>query len=264
MNEDLLPIGRFARLTRLSVKRLRHYAETGLLLPAWIDPDTGYRYYRADQARDALAIGLLRSLDVPLAAIGPVLSGGERAGEVLSRVGADLEAELDRRRRTLATLRRVLSEGLPAADVVTVTEPPQRVWLARGVAPRPEDIGKVTTELVATLVPPGMPPPAGPLTGLFPADIGESVPITLARPESWDGEPPPRTEPGVLPGGVFACATHIGPYQHVSLTAHALFAWCATRGHQGTGPVREVYLSDPAVTEPGRLITRIMIELEDT
>ena len=42
--DDLLPIGRFARATRLSVKALRHYDELGLLRPAFVDPSSGYRY----------------------------------------------------------------------------------------------------------------------------------------------------------------------------------------------------------------------------
>src|SRR5262249_23656105 len=66
VDEVLMSIGGFARLCRLSVKQLRHYDDLGLLRPAQVDPDSGYRYYRADQARDALSIGLLRSLDVPL------------------------------------------------------------------------------------------------------------------------------------------------------------------------------------------------------
>jgi hypothetical protein len=75
VSEDLLPIGRFARLCRLSVKQLRHYDDLGLLTPARVDPDSGYRYYRPSQARAAMSIGLLRSLEVPLAAIGRVPAG---------------------------------------------------------------------------------------------------------------------------------------------------------------------------------------------
>ncbi|MDX3111783.1 MerR family transcriptional regulator, partial [Nonomuraea angiospora] len=73
VDEELLPIGQFARLGRLSVKQLRHYDELGLLRPARVDAVTGYRYYRASQARVALSIALLRSLDVPLAVVGEVL-----------------------------------------------------------------------------------------------------------------------------------------------------------------------------------------------
>ncbi|WP_345407311.1 MerR family DNA-binding transcriptional regulator [Nonomuraea salmonea] len=80
MDEELLPIGRFARLARLSVKQLRRYDELGLLRPAHVDEATGYRYYRAAQARQALSIGLLRSLDVPLAVVGGGAGGfGGRA-----------------------------------------------------------------------------------------------------------------------------------------------------------------------------------------
>ena len=56
-----MPIGRFARACRLSVKALRHYDEEQLLRPAHIDERTGYRYYTREQVRDAVTIGMLRT-----------------------------------------------------------------------------------------------------------------------------------------------------------------------------------------------------------
>ena len=64
-----MSIGRFARRTGLSIGALRHYAEIGLLRPARIDPDTGYRYYAEDQLDVARLIATLRELDVPLGLI---------------------------------------------------------------------------------------------------------------------------------------------------------------------------------------------------
>jgi len=61
--ESLLPIGRFARLTGLTVKALRHYDEVGLLEPASVDPATGYRYYAARQCVRAEAIRRFTILD---------------------------------------------------------------------------------------------------------------------------------------------------------------------------------------------------------
>ncbi len=52
---ELLSIGRFARLTGLSIGALRHYDEMGLLPPAAVSPETGYRSYRRDQARHRAA-----------------------------------------------------------------------------------------------------------------------------------------------------------------------------------------------------------------
>jgi DNA-binding transcriptional MerR regulator len=59
--EQLMPIGRFARLTGLTVKALRHYDEVGLLRPAAVDPETGYRSYAPEQVRRAETIRKLSS-----------------------------------------------------------------------------------------------------------------------------------------------------------------------------------------------------------
>nr|MBA3717415.1 MerR family transcriptional regulator [Actinomycetota bacterium] len=64
--ELLLPIGRFSRLSGLSVKALRHYDAIALLPAARVDEDTGYRLYSPDQLRAAGAIARLRAVDVPL------------------------------------------------------------------------------------------------------------------------------------------------------------------------------------------------------
>ena len=45
----MFSIGEFARLGGVSVRTLRHYDEIGLLRPAMVDQDTGYRGYAADQ-----------------------------------------------------------------------------------------------------------------------------------------------------------------------------------------------------------------------
>ncbi|MFF3665562.1 MerR family transcriptional regulator [Microtetraspora malaysiensis] len=279
MNDDLLSIGQFARLSRLSVKQLRNYADLGLLEPAWIDPDSGYRYYRAGQARAALSIGLLRSLDVPLAVVAAVIGSGaadpeepgvgeRRAATALARVRDDLESELARRRRTLRTLERILEGGLPAAEVSVVREPPHRVALLRDVAASPERIGAVTSACVGRLLAALRSfPLSGPvrLIGLFPVDVEDAVPITVAAvlPEWHGDEPPPGTRPHILPGGTFARAVHVGPYDQIPLTAHALLAWCAERGHPPAGPLREVYVSDPSTAPPEELVTHLMIPLEE-
>jgi DNA-binding transcriptional MerR regulator len=71
---QLMPIGRFSRLTGVGVKALRHYDEVGLLVPAAVDDETGYRFYSADQFDRAEAIRLLRRLDMPLDEIGATLA----------------------------------------------------------------------------------------------------------------------------------------------------------------------------------------------
>jgi DNA-binding transcriptional MerR regulator len=76
---NLMPIGRFSRQTGLSVKALRHYDELGLLRPAAVDPDTGYRLYATGQVERAETIRLLRRLEVPLDDIATLLASGDPA-----------------------------------------------------------------------------------------------------------------------------------------------------------------------------------------
>ena len=45
----MFTIGAFARLTRVSVRMLRHYDELGLLRPRYTDSNTGFRYYGVEQ-----------------------------------------------------------------------------------------------------------------------------------------------------------------------------------------------------------------------
>ena len=45
----MLIIGEFSKLSRVSIRMLRHYDDIGLLKPAEIDQFTGYRYYSPEQ-----------------------------------------------------------------------------------------------------------------------------------------------------------------------------------------------------------------------
>ena len=47
--QEYLSIGDFAKLRNVNPKSLRYYERIGALVPAHIDPDTGYRYYALEQ-----------------------------------------------------------------------------------------------------------------------------------------------------------------------------------------------------------------------
>ena len=66
-------IGEFSRLSRVSVRMLRHYDQLGLLTPAQIDPSTNYRFYAADQLPRLNRILTLRELGFSLEQIGALL-----------------------------------------------------------------------------------------------------------------------------------------------------------------------------------------------
>ena len=69
----MLKIGEFSKLSRVSIRMLRHYDEIGLLEPAEIEPFTGYRYYSEKQLPIAGRINALKDMGFGLSAIREIL-----------------------------------------------------------------------------------------------------------------------------------------------------------------------------------------------
>ena len=65
----MLKIGDFSKLSRVSIRMLRHYDDIGLLKPAETDAFTGYRYYREDQLLVMGRITALKDMGFALADI---------------------------------------------------------------------------------------------------------------------------------------------------------------------------------------------------
>lgn len=114
----LLTIGAFARATGLSPKALRLYDELGLLPPAAVDGETGYRFYDPAQAERARLIAWLRRLGMPLARVREVCEagGGEQAAELVAAYWQQVRAETTARGRLAAFLVEQLSGREPAMD----------------------------------------------------------------------------------------------------------------------------------------------------
>src|SRR3954451_19803834 len=69
----MLSIGDFARLAGVSVRMLRHYAALGLLRPARVDPDSGYRSYTTAQLDRVNRLVALKDLGFSLEDCGRLL-----------------------------------------------------------------------------------------------------------------------------------------------------------------------------------------------
>ncbi|GAA3835201.1 MerR family transcriptional regulator [Streptomyces phyllanthi] len=101
----MLTIGAFAKASRLSPKALRLYDELDLLRPARVDPETGYRYYAAEQLERARLVAWLRRLGMPLARIRKVCAlDGPTAAREIRAYWAQVEAETTTRRDLAAFL----------------------------------------------------------------------------------------------------------------------------------------------------------------
>ncbi|EAC4202702.1 MerR family transcriptional regulator [Listeria monocytogenes] len=64
--EPLFSIGEMAKKSQLSIQRLRYYDKIGLLVPAFTDPTSGYRYYKTAQEEQLNLIQALQYMGFSL------------------------------------------------------------------------------------------------------------------------------------------------------------------------------------------------------
>jgi DNA polymerase III sliding clamp (beta) subunit (PCNA family) len=107
VENDMRSIGEMARDSGLGVSALRFYDRAGVLVPAWVDPVSGYRWYEPEQLEEALLLARLRRAGMPLADIRLVLASWSGTDNDLVR--KLLEAHLRRLEQGLSDARREFS-----------------------------------------------------------------------------------------------------------------------------------------------------------
>jgi DNA-binding transcriptional MerR regulator len=264
MASTLMPIGRFARACRLTIKALRYYDEEDLLRPASVDPRSGYRYYAREQVRDAILIGMLRALGVGVSAIRSILHEARRSLTLQAEVRR-VERELARRRTALRTLERFVVSGALAPYDVSIRTVESITAAHRTTTTTAERLIVDTTALIYSL-----------FEELRAAGREILAPVLCMNDDSLSDEhvvvhacvcvaPPAPTLPHAqtlqLAGGEHACVTHVGAYEELGLAYHALYAWAHEHGRAPCGLIREIYRNDPADTPAEELITELLMPL---
>jgi DNA-binding transcriptional MerR regulator len=123
-----LRIGEMARASGLTVSALRFYDGAGVLIPAAVDPATGYRLYETDQVAAAQLLAGLRRVRMPVAGIAAVLaslSAPDHGRHAVRRALDDhlrlLEDGLETARREIARLHALVG-GVSAEDTRIVLD----------------------------------------------------------------------------------------------------------------------------------------------
>ena len=109
----LYKIGMFAAMNHVTVKALRFYEEQGLLIPALIHPENGYRYYTLSQMAVLHQITALKLAGFTLEEIARINSGADEEA-VLLKKKSELLAKIADLTRQIAVVDGYLSKRRPA------------------------------------------------------------------------------------------------------------------------------------------------------
>jgi DNA-binding transcriptional MerR regulator len=265
---SMLKIGDFSSLSQVSIKTLRYYDQTGLLIPAHIDSANGYRYYSASQLSKLHRILALKDFGFTLEQIAKALDEGITAeqmrGMLLLRQAEQqkrVEEERDRLGRLNSRIRLIELENHMAYDVVIKSAPRQWIASVRETIPAYNTIGSLYPKVAA-----GVGPSMGQcLMGVAlwhdpefkESDVDAEAGFYLRQQvPAADG-----VSVYELPETTVACTVHNGAYRSLPEAYDPLLRWVASNGYQVAGPIRELYLKSgmPATQDDESYVTEIQV-----
>ena len=273
--QRLMPIGIFSRMTGLSHRALRLYADRGLLPPAHVDESTGYRYYDVHSIRAAEMIRLLRRLGVPLGEMRLYIdaAASDRLEETLTQQKQRLEQEQSRLDAALRLLGRIdeldgMFRAAPAVELLDL--PAERCLRWSGAMARAEfheSYIELAGALAARAADLGL-RPAGREVVLLrdPTDKGlaggdETVlNYDLCLPVDGDAGEDGRSDLMELDGGRFARSVFTGLYEDGYRFAYARqLEWLADSGRKLRGLLRMRFIRDERDTaDPADFATELV------
>lgn len=264
----MLRIGEFSKLSRVSVRMLRHYDDLGLLKPAEIDRFTDYRYYREDQLPIVCRITALKDMGFSLADIVRILAVYddreklEKFFAVRDRELRLLAADTAQKLALLDTARkRLRKEGPMKYDVTVKTIPERYAAAVRMTIPCYEDENTAWQVLCRETAP----------LRLIPAEpclCGASFPDQEYREKDVDVEiwktvkgRYPDTEHvrfRTLPAVTAACCTFQGGYEQVTEACACIASWVRDNGWTFDGTMFNIYHVSPHETQdPSQYVTEV-------
>jgi DNA-binding transcriptional MerR regulator len=270
---SLLQIGEFAHLGHVSIATLHHYDAYGLLKPAALDPQTGYRSYALAQLSQLNRILTLRDLGFSLDEIARLLHSDlapDHLRTMLLRKQRALEEALladELRLRQLATWVHHLEdeETMPAPTIRLQQVESMLIAGVREHLPHLREHGRLLTAVEAYLRQHGIPPshtevlilhsPHMVSDGHISIDLEVAMPLARMLPDQE------AIHIRTLPGGLLASTVHTGVGIALGRAYQALHQWIDMQGYTLIGPVRQWQAHQSAGRELEPVVTEVQFPI---
>ena len=264
----MLKIGEFSKLSRLSVRMLRHYDEIGLLKPAETDRFTDYRYYREDQLPAAGRIAALKDMGFPLADIVKILEvydDREKLEQFFSVRQEELEALSKDTAYKLTLLdaarKRLRKEEDMSYNVTLKTFPERYAATVRMTIPRYEDEGMIWGRMAEETCRMNLVEDdpclcaVTYLDGEYKEENVEMMAWKTVRGSYPDTE---HVKFRTLPEVTVASCTYQGSYTQIIDVYSAVIAWMEANGYEPAEPMFNIYHVSPHETQnPDEFVTEV-------
>ena len=239
-------IGEFSELTKTTIKTLRYYEKEGLLIPAYVDNQTGYRFYETSQLPELAKIISLRQMGISINNIKRILNGSGLE-EILKQRKQELETEISISNSQLLQINNLLEEKNMEKEVILKELPSHIVYYKEGVIKNFEEIVKFILQSA------GECKSANPNIKCIEPDYcyisyldGEyketDIKIRYAQAVTEMGTPTETIKFEKLNPIKAACIYHKGSYSNLRESYSFLIKWVEENGYEIAEPIRERYI----------------------
>jgi DNA-binding transcriptional MerR regulator/effector-binding domain-containing protein len=268
-------IGEFSKISGIPVRTLRYYHDEGLLVPAAVNVETGYRSYDERNLEISQVIVALRALEFSLDDIGEILAGATEDADILSH--------LERQRTLLAERLQHYQNVVQRIDDMIQQQRAAREATKMAEAMFDIEERQVEPMIVAAIRMTGRYTDIGKGLGALYKQVGRYAsgkPLCLYydceyREDDANFEPcvPLRKRidaDGIsirdLPGGRCVTLVHRGPYEELGRSYARVLKYAKDHGYEVALPTREVYLKGPGMIfrgNPKKYLTEIQLPIAD-
>lgn len=264
----MLKIGEFSKLSRVSIRMLRHYDEIGLLKPAMIHSESGYRFYNEDQLPVAGRIAALRDMGFGLSAIGQLLPQFHDKAALEAQLLAKQRELLDARQKTEYQLRlldtaleRLRKDESMKYDVTLKTFPERYAATVRMNIPVYEMEGMLWSVLVSETEPLNIVPDEPCYCSVvFHDKEYKEHDVDVEAQKTVKGRYPDTEHVRfrTLPEVTVASAVCKGSYSQMDDIMSAVAQWVLNNGYEFNGPAFNIYHVSPHETsDPNEFVTEV-------
>ena len=255
-DDTLFQIGEVTKIMGITRKTLLVYEDTGLLMPAVKDEDSGYRYYSADNMTQIRSIRSLQSLGLSLKEVAEYYYDLDNIDTHLERL-MELRAALDRNIQMLQV--RAAKQGDLTVKKTTL---PRQVCFCRRY--ECESVGEAANVLRDTYIAAARTGKMSMLSRMFTMRMSQAtdkLDLMCCIPVDGSYDGPERMEFAETPA---LCIYYRGPYEGTATALRALMAYVKENDVETTGPFRSIYLEGPPNRgeNSGNYITQVAVPIK--
>ena len=267
----MFSIGEFSMITRLTIKTLRYYHDEGILIPDYIEEDSGYRYYRESSVDKANMISMLRSLEFSISDIKEIIENYSDDIEILEFLESrqdkiktkikkykEINSSIEEMINTIRTTNMKVSENYFIEEKIL----DDIIFAGYRFKGKYSEIGKgfrAVSHAAGRYI-------AGKAMSLYydkgymedGADIESGYPVS----KSVKGE---AVNCRVMQGGKAVTLIHKGRHENLGNSYEKIFKYINEHKYKTISPNREVYLKGPGIIlkgNPEKYLTEIQILIQ--